>query len=84
MLNKAKEFYSKLGKPRLANPFKRTVNIVYTSMWLHGTYVFTFKAGQRDVYDRFVDHFIGNLPEMTASEYDAVRSNPQIIIKEIF
>lgn len=84
MLNKAKELYARIGRPRLANPFKRKVNIVYTSMWLHGTYVFTFKAGEKDVYQRFIDHFIGNLPEMKASEYIAVRNNPCINIKEIF
>jgi hypothetical protein len=85
MLNKAKAFYAKLGKPRLCNPLKRKVNIAYTSVWLHGTYMFTFKAGEVNVYDRFIEHFMSNLrDDLTAKEYADIRSNPCIIIKEIF
>lgn len=78
--------YCKAGKPRFANPFNRRVTIVYKSPWLHGTYGFTFKAGQRaSVMDAWLEHFTYALrDDMTYAEIKAARANPQIEIIEVF
>lgn len=80
-----KDLYNRLGKPRLCNPFKRTVTVVYQSMWLHGTYAFTFKAGSLDIKQRWMDHLISMLPDdMPSAALMQVRQNPSITIVQVF
>ena len=79
------DIYAKLGKPRLSNPFKREVNIVYHSAWLSGRYVFRMKAGEVGALDRWKDEIINLMsPEPTAEEIACVRREPMLTIVEIF
>jgi hypothetical protein len=84
MLNRIKDFYASIGRPMPCNPFRRKVSIVYTSEWLDGNYMFTFKVGQRDVRAAFVDHMICNMADDMSSRYTAARENPAIRIVDIF
>ena len=85
MFDKLKDVYTRLGNPRLCNPFKRRVSIVYRSKWLHGTYVFTFKSSDRDVYDAWMDQIVQLVAfEPKAHEVHFIRADPGIDIVEIF
>jgi hypothetical protein len=77
-------WYIAAGRPMPVNPFKRTVHIVYRSVWLHGTYVFTFKAGERNLKEKLVDHMLANMPEMSSGDYSQSRANPMIYIVEVY
>ena len=78
--------WANAGKPLLANPFKRKVTIIYKSTWLHGTYAFTFKPGQKGrILDDWMENFTAALPDsMTHADLKAARLNPQIEIIEVF
>lgn len=88
-MNPFKSIYAawdRAGKPLLANPFKRKVTIIYTSVHLHGNYAFTFKPGQKArVLDAWADHFAAQLPDSyTAAQIKTCRLNPCIEIVEVF
>ena len=84
-MNPFKTLYARLGRPKLCNPFKRNVTIVYESDWLYGTYAFTFRAGASGIMDAWQDHFVSNLPDsMTSADIAAARTNPRIAIVEVF
>jgi hypothetical protein len=85
MFNRIKDFYASLGRPVPCNPFRRKVNVVYTAHWLNGVYMFTFKAGERDIRMKLIDHMIGNMDdEYNAKAFDAARLDPGIKIVDIF
>jgi hypothetical protein len=85
MFNKIKDLYASIGRPTLCNPFRRKVSIVYSSVWLSGNYVFTFKVGERDLRTKLVDHMIGNMGDQYGSkDYASARALPGIKIVDIF
>ena len=85
MFDRLNVLYARLGKPKLCNPFKRRVSIVYKSKWLRGTYVFTFKAGDVDIYDKWMDQIVHLLAfEPKAHEVHFIRDDPGIEIVEMF
>lgn len=84
MLN-IQDLYTRLGKPKLCNPFKRRVSIVYKSKWLRGTYVFSFKAGDADIYDKWMDQIVSLMAfEPKSHEIHFIRADPGIEIVEMF
>jgi hypothetical protein len=79
-----KALYARMGKPMPCNPFKRRVTIVYKSEWLYGTYAFTFKAGERNLYDRWMSEIVDLMQDLPAQNYNNVRANPGLTILEIY
>jgi len=71
------------SKPRL-NLRKRKVQVVFKSMWLHGTYMVTVQRGD-DLNAAICDRIIEVVPgEVNHATIKAIRSNPGHEIIEVW
>lgn len=78
--------YSWLGRPKLCNPFKKRVTLVFESVWLPaGRYGFTFVVGDPQAKNKLMDFIVDMMPgEPDIRTIGQVRADPMIRIVEIF